>query len=377
MVIPAVAINEKDETEIHVEDGGESNDSTPGTSTKLSDGEGVTPDEREDSITLSEWREGPHQVIERRTGSTGEVRIPLHCCLSGILIGCFPAQVEVEVRRNVYAPENAKRMTSRFSGEEPEVRNAVSDYLHSLKEGARKHAEGIADDLRSAEVEIKQRLSPMMLNRTLDSQLVESPAESAEEDERASDNNNTRVSRPTKPKSLGGKTTRSQKHRGPLKARPSTAETPNTSREHSRAWGDRSSTPSPQRHSQQRGTGVPVSRTTSWDLTSSYRPPTDSRRGSIRNLRIDSLRLSGMPGTPRELSPARSVRFANSHRPRSSLPGTPTRELSPARSVRFADSHQPRPPLPSQDTSQSGSGDKDQDSSRNSKVVFELPVYKQ
>lgn len=36
--------------------------------------------EREGSVILSEWREGPHQVIERKTGSGEEVCLPLLYC---------------------------------------------------------------------------------------------------------------------------------------------------------------------------------------------------------------------------------------------------------------------------------------------------------
>ena len=278
----------------------------------------------------------------------------------------FSTQVEVEVRRNVYGPENAERMTSRFVGGESEVRSAVGDYLRWLKEDAHKRAEGLADGLKSAEVEIKRRLSPKMHNRILDPQsvveethqLTSEPAE----DDWASDNSDTRASRPTKTKSLGGKATLPFTRKGSAKKkkyiRPSTVETPDISREHSKVRDDRSPTPSPHRYGRHRGTGIPVSRTTSWDVSSPYYDPRpssmlpDSRRGSIRNLRIDSLRTGGMPGSPRELSPARSVRFADSHPPRASLPIHDTSAAS---------------------TSQLGPGDREEDSSRTGKVAFGLP----
>ena len=286
--------------------------------------------------------------------------------LHGMLTGFFSMQVEVEVRRNVYGPENAERITSRFVGGETEVRNAVGDYLRWLKEDAHKRAEGLVDGIKSAEVEIKQRLSPKIHNRTLDPesvveeahQLTSEPAE----DDWASDNSDTRASRPTTTKSLGGKVALPFKRKGSAKKkkyiRPSTVETPNISREHSKVRDDRSSTPSPHRYGIHRGTGIPVSRTASWDVGSPYYNPRapsvhpDSRRGSIRNLRIESLRTAGIPGSPRELSPARSVRFA--------------------------DPHPPRTPLSIQDTSmlQSGPGDGDEDSPRTGKVAFELPSDK-
>ena len=228
------------------------------------------------------------------------------------------------------------------------------------------------DGLKSAEAEIKRRLSPKVQTRTLDPPPVEEEdhrpvSGPAEEDDWASDNSDTRASRPTKPKSLGGKPTFSFKRKGSAKTRkyvrPSTADSPTLSREHSTTRGDRSSTPSPHRHGFGRygGTGIPVSRTASWDVGSPYYNPrspsvhTDSRRGSVRNLRIESLRSAGMPGSPRELSPARSVRFA--------------------------DSHPPRPPLSMQDTSTSSPShsrfaDREEDSSRNGKVAFELPSDK-
>lgn len=260
-------------------------------------------------------------------------------------------------------------MTSRFAGRESEVRNAVGDYLRWLREDAHKRAEGFKDDLKSAEVEIKRRLSPKQHNRARDplqpavEEMHQSTSEPVEGDW-ASDDSDTRASRPTNTKSLHGKATFPFKHKESAKkrkhVRPSTVETPNISREHSRVRGDRSSTPSPHRHGP-RGTGIPVLRTTSWDVGSLYYHPrptsaqTDSRRGSIRNLRIDSLRTAGMPGSPRELSPARSVRFA--------------------------DSHPPRLPLPMQDTSvattsQSRPGEGDEDSPRTGKVAFELPSDK-
>jgi hypothetical protein len=245
-------------------------------------------------------------------------------------------------------------MTHRFVGGESEVRTAVGDYLRWLKEDTHKRAEGLVGGLKSAELEIKQRLSPSSHDPALDSQ----PAAEAEGDWE-SDNSETRASRPTNTKSLAGKATLPFKRRGSAKKkhiRPSTAETPNVSPEHSRARGDRSSTPSPHRYGLRRGTGIPVSRTTSWDVGSPYYNPRpssshpDSRRGSVRNLRIESLRSAGMPGSPRELSPARSVRFA--------------------------DSHPPRTPLPIQDMSQLGQVDREDDFVRTGKVAFELPTDK-
>lgn len=245
----------------------------------------------------------------------------------------FSTQVEVEVRRNVFGPENAERLTSRFVGGESEVRSAVGDYLRWLKEDAHKRAEGLMGGLKSAEEEIKRRLSPKARNLTLDlppqtaDEIQRSASDQVEEDGWASDASDRRASRPTVPKSLGGKSGFSFKRKGTAKTkkhvRPSTAGSPNYSREHSQVRGD---TPSPHRHSRPGGSGLPVSRTATWEGGSTYYHPRspsihpDSRRGSVRNLRIESLRSAGMPGSPRELSPARSVRFADSHPPRTPLP---------------------------------------------------------
>ena len=275
-----------------------------------------------------------------------------------MLIGSFLTQVEVEVRRNVFGPENAEPMTSRFVGAESEVRSAVGDYLRFLKEDAHRRAEGLIDGLKSAEEEIKRRLSPKAHNLTLDLP-QHTGDDQVEDDGWASDKSDTRASRPTVPKSLGGKSTFSFKRKGSARTkkhiRPSTAGSPNYSREHSQVRGD---TPSPHRHSRPGGSGLPVSRTATWESGSPYyhhpRSPSihpDSRRGSVRNLRIESLRSAGMPGSPRELSPARSVRFA--------------------------DSHPPRTPLPMQDmsasaSSQPRSGDREgEDSPRHSRVAFD------
>ena len=91
---PAATINEKEEiilkqgptvTEKPVLDGDEASGSTPTMGTRISDEEdvGQTGTEHEGSLILAEWREGPHQVIERRAGPGEEVRpIFLHCYAS-------------------------------------------------------------------------------------------------------------------------------------------------------------------------------------------------------------------------------------------------------------------------------------------------------
>lgn len=87
---PAMTINEKEEialaqgptvTEKPVLDEDEASGSTPTMGTDVSDGEdlGQTVTEREGSLILAEWREGPHQVIERRIGPGEEVRLILPC----------------------------------------------------------------------------------------------------------------------------------------------------------------------------------------------------------------------------------------------------------------------------------------------------------
>ena len=60
--------------------------STPTTSTTVSDRGEAEPraGEREGSLILAEWKEGPHQVIERRTGPGEEVRLSfLRCYIPG------------------------------------------------------------------------------------------------------------------------------------------------------------------------------------------------------------------------------------------------------------------------------------------------------
>ena len=271
-----------------------------------------------------------------------------------MILMCSPlTQVEVEVRRNVFGPENAERITSRFAGKDSEVRSAVGDYLRWLKEDTHRHAEGLMEGLKSAEEEIKRRLSPKIRNLALD---LPQPGVD-EEDGWASDTSDTRASRPTVPKSLGGKSAVPSKGKGSAKTkkhiRPSTAGSPSYSREHSEVRGD---TPSPHRHSRPGGSGLPISRTATWEAGSPYYHPRspsihpDSRRGSVRNLRIESLRSAGMPGSPRELSPARSVRFADSHPPRTPLP---VQDLS------ASTSSQPRP-----------GGREGDDSPRHSKIAL-------
>ena len=88
---PAVTVHEKEDitleqgltvTEKPVRDGDEASGSSPTTSTRIDDGGevGQAATEPDSSLILAEWREGPHQVIERRTGSGGEVRLPFFHC---------------------------------------------------------------------------------------------------------------------------------------------------------------------------------------------------------------------------------------------------------------------------------------------------------
>ncbi|KAF9644537.1 hypothetical protein BDM02DRAFT_3102770 [Thelephora ganbajun] len=86
-VTPAATIHEKEDVTLvqgstvtePVEGGDETSGSTPMTSTRVSDGGEAdqTAGEHEGSVILTEWREGPHQVIERRSGTGGEVRLSL------------------------------------------------------------------------------------------------------------------------------------------------------------------------------------------------------------------------------------------------------------------------------------------------------------
>jgi len=77
---PAATINEKEDktqgptvTEKPVLDEDEASGSTPTMRTSLGDGEDVGT-EHDGSLILAEWREGPHQVIEKRIGPGEEVR---------------------------------------------------------------------------------------------------------------------------------------------------------------------------------------------------------------------------------------------------------------------------------------------------------------
>ena len=77
---PAATIREKEDVIVvqgpivaePVGYGDEASGSTRAASTAVSDvGEGG---ENENSVISTEWREGPHQVIERKAGPSGEVR---------------------------------------------------------------------------------------------------------------------------------------------------------------------------------------------------------------------------------------------------------------------------------------------------------------
>jgi hypothetical protein len=89
-VTPAVTLDEKEDitqvqdlavAEKRMGDGDEVSGSILLPSTRVGE---PRPTTNEHEGILTEWREGPHQIIERRTGSGGEVRIfLLHSSASG------------------------------------------------------------------------------------------------------------------------------------------------------------------------------------------------------------------------------------------------------------------------------------------------------
>jgi sodium/hydrogen antiporter len=94
--------------------------------------------------TVSEWQEGSHKVIERRTGPGEEVRLdlPLHCrsCTKLTIL-----KVEVEVIRNAFAP-GEEQNTSAFRGNERSVPHFIAARIDRAIAGNAPHENDPAFD---------------------------------------------------------------------------------------------------------------------------------------------------------------------------------------------------------------------------------------
>ena len=87
---------------------------------------------------LAEWKEGPHNVIERRRGPGDEVSVA-HGCYAGMYgrrratadHSFAPEQVEVEVQRNAFGPSATTTHTLQVAGEASQ--RVVDDLRHKMR----------------------------------------------------------------------------------------------------------------------------------------------------------------------------------------------------------------------------------------------------
>ncbi|KAI0789689.1 Sodium/hydrogen exchanger family-domain-containing protein [Abortiporus biennis] len=314
---------------------------------------------------IAEWREGTHRIIERRTGPGDEV--------------------EVEVQKNAFGPGETHIKTFRVAEE------AVQDTIHEIKQKLSHAAESIQHEagqkVEELEMRVKNNISPKK-NRPSPRPSSDLPSEpehvepiagpgpgaSAHEDEeegwmsdRSADEAGTKPrqkikSRPPKtpiPRPAAGGRRRQSFRRGvfPRPTRLPSDDHFDPHRSSEPLVGDPTSPP-PVHFTDSSETDERGRRHIARQSSSSASLTSPS---SLRHARIDSLRSPrSIPGS-RDLSPARSVRFADEPTPPRSGAATP-RILSPT---------QPSTPLPGseapsedeQDNSGSGSGSKSGSSS--------------
>ncbi|OSC97225.1 hypothetical protein PYCCODRAFT_1428628 [Trametes coccinea BRFM310] len=313
--------------------------------------------------TYQEWREGPHKVVERRDGP-GE-------------------EVEVEVQRNAYGPSETTTDTLRVAedasahvvGEiRDKIRNApheLEDVLQLAERGIKQEAHEVGEKTKemgeAAMHALSPQSSPAHSYGGRDKQQVEGGSEEDEgwmSDRSNGEPSNSRgsprarspklkvpkpkitVSRPV------GKSKRASIRRGVLGQRPQTIQ-----RSQSEDFASRRQHQTPEADDDtDEGRG----------RSSAMRPPAGSRHPSgidtPRHRRIDSIRSVAQS---REMSPARSVHFADELRPDRGGSGLATpRLLSPT-----------SPSTPTAPGSEA-EGEQEDDSPR-SQVRFSLPSGKE
>ncbi|KAH8104782.1 Sodium/hydrogen exchanger family-domain-containing protein [Cristinia sonorae] len=310
--------------------------------------EEVPPDGTE---TIAEWKEGPHRIIERRDGP-GE-------------------EVQVEVQRNAFAPGETHTKTLRVH--EDAAHETISDLRQKLSQAAedvrnagthaqrsvRSEVDLAERKVEEVEANIKHRLSPRNRSESRNRGPFGDEEEegwmsdqSAEEGERGSSKQGERGRKSPKSKPpkinvsrpLSSSSRRRHSFRRVITGRP-LAQTPRTLSD------DGTEAAAPSDGSDDEGRGRRRSLLRDSPLT-----PQTSR--SLRHHRIDSL-IS--PGS-RELSPARSVRWADdpeTGRP-SSSGGTP-KVLSPL---------PPATPLPG---SEAPTDDEEDSPYSQKQVSFDIP----
>ncbi|KAL6302845.1 Sodium/hydrogen exchanger family-domain-containing protein [Sparassis latifolia] len=326
-----VVINRDSDTERGILRSPEKENITPDSSADR-EGEGSRPPQREKHVhlekkeesdtreyppdgteTVAEWKEGPHNIVERRTGPGSEV--------------------EVEVQRDAFGPRESASDTLRDAG----------DAAQSTIQNARQRIRRVPNDLEHlferAEEGLQEETHEM--ERTVATAENRLGMEGAHEEEDEGWMSDTSDRRPEVSTSTEGKEksrSRSPKKPGKL---PSLRPTLSTTRRRSsirrgvlairtsrRLSGSDAASRPPEDSD-----GEPSPETAGEHHSRpEVRPGSASRPSSLRHARVDSLRSSESPRS-REHSPTRSVRFAISptpsgyNSPRITSPSSPVTPL--------------------------------------------------
>ncbi|KAF7791430.1 hypothetical protein EIP86_002446 [Pleurotus ostreatoroseus] len=322
------------------------------------------PPDGEQTETITEWKEGPHKIVEKRAGP-GE-------------------EVEVEVHRNAYAPADTTVHTARVT--EDRARDAIHELRHKLSttlsppkvvEGARHEVDKVENAVENAVNEVSEALAPSGSQPSQPSQDEEEGWMSDREDQAESSAHARAKSKSPRPKApkppklamlrpTVGARRRTSIRRGMLGART-----------FSRAQHDYPPTPGSgtmtppilqtdedfERGRSAASTLVNNSDAGSPSSSASASSPWPSfGRSGPRHARVDSL-LAIDPRASRRLreaSPARSVRWADEPdteytHGRSSRPGTPRGWRSPA---------SPATPLPGSEAASENENDSEEQGER-------------
>jgi sodium/hydrogen antiporter len=292
--------------------------------------------------TVSEWREGNHKVVERRTGPGEEV---CNSFSNTILIKLTLFQVEVEVVRDCFAPgDSEEQASSSFRGDRPTVRQSVAAHLDKLTHTPHE----IDKTTNKIEENIHKVRRAMAPSASLDEEDEEGWAS---DHSAASSHREGSAVQPSEIGSDGKKRSKPPKKKPVIKSAPlgkgrrrnsmrrglfgqvhqimdrktqSFSESPTHSRESSVHEGSETE----EEDSGRGRRSIMIHDPSTWrprtaDSSGSGTAPSSrpgTARSSIRNLRTDLIRADARS---RDESPSRSIRFADEDRPGSGA-STPT-----------------------------------------------------
>lgn len=309
--------------------------------------EEVPPDGIE---TLQEWREGDHRIIEKRGGPGEEVHFigsPVHIMI--VLIICSVVQVEVEVQKNAYGPKDTD--VSIVHVAEHAAHDAIDEIRHKLSQGEAKIGE-VLNHLGASVVGSPQQ-EPQNQDEEEEGWMSDRSATegtNAEGQSSPSRRGKSPKSHRTPKLNITTGRRRHSFRRGVLSPRHFSASPQTTDDTTETGIHTSSRPPSPnseplssQADDETRGRTMthghqPLESSSG---SSSLKSPGIASRRSLRNSRLESLR--SLPGS-RDLSPARSVRWADGHSPSASRPGSAHGTVTP-RAIRSPNSSIPGTPV--------------------------------